>query len=160
MGLRGPNSRPKKRPAKSAINKAERRLTKRGPKPRRSDLVMKFLEQLPVTKGHLVGQKMKLLPAQVEFIEAVYGRLDVDGRRQIRLAVQSEPRGNGKSGLLAGLSLCHLCGPEAVKRGAVFSAAVDRQQASLLFNEMSAIIHASKNSTHKSISSNIGRSWK
>jgi phage terminase large subunit-like protein len=103
---------------------------------------MRFLEQLPVTKGHLVGQQMKLLPNQVEFIEAVYGRLDANGRRLTRLAVQSELRGNGKSGLLTGLALCHLSGPEAVKRGAVFSAAVDRQQASLLFNEMAAIVQA------------------
>ena len=69
-------------------------------------------------------------------------RLDADGRRQIRLAVKSEPRGNGKSGLLAGLSLAHLCGPESVERGQIFSAAVDRNQASILFDEMRAIILA------------------
>jgi phage terminase large subunit-like protein len=156
MGLRGPNSRPK-RPAKPAKSKAKRAPKRRQRKLSRPEAVMHFLETLPITKGHLVGQKMKLLPSQIEFIEAVYGRLDADGRRLIRLAVKSEARGNGKSGLLAGLSLCHLCGPEAIERGAIFSAAVDRQQASLLFNEMSAIIFADE---HLESTINVIKYWK
>jgi len=85
--------------------------------------VIRFLESLPVTKGHLAGKTMNLLPSQREFINAIYANLDAKGRRVVRLAVQSLPRGNGKSGLLAGLSLAHLLGPEALDRGAVFSAA-------------------------------------
>jgi phage terminase large subunit-like protein len=95
--------------------------------------VIAFLEYLPVTKGKLAGQKMKLLPDQRRFVADVYGR-------RVRLAVKSEPRGNGKTGLLAGLSLCHLLGPEAEVRGEVYSAAIDRMQAALMFNEMEAII--------------------
>jgi phage terminase large subunit-like protein len=144
MGLRGRNAKPKKLHKRRDAAAQTRIGNIHIDRLSRPELVMRFLEDLPVTKGHLQGHKMKLLPCQVQFIESVYGNLDDNGRRRIRLAVQSEPRGNGKSGLLAGLSLCHLCGPEAVKRGAVFSAAVDRQQASLLFNEMAAIIHASK----------------
>ena len=51
---------------------------------------------------------MKLLPGQRKFVEAIYGRLDSDGRRTIRLAIKSEPRGNGKTGLLADLH-CAIC---------------------------------------------------
>jgi phage terminase large subunit-like protein len=100
--------------------------------------VTRFLQSLPVTKGLLAGRRLKLLPEQREFTRTVYGRLDARGRRVIRLAVKSEPRGNGKSGLLAGLALCHLCGPEAVERGEVYSAAIDRSQAGILFTEMRA----------------------
>jgi len=108
----------------------------------RPERVIQFLESLPVTKGHLAGKRMKLLPSQREFVEAVYGRLDDNGRRLIRLAVKSEPRGNGKSGLLAGLALAHLAGPEAIDRGEVYSAAIDRGQAGLLYKECAAIIDA------------------
>jgi phage terminase large subunit-like protein len=60
----------------------------------------------------------------------------------VRIAVRSEPRGNGKTGLVAGLALCHLIGPEAELRGECYSAAVNRQQSSLMFDEMVAIIQA------------------
>ncbi len=62
-----------------------------------------FLESLPVTKGILVGATMELLPSQREFVEAVYGN-------EVRLAVLSEPRGNGKTGLLSGIAFFHLLG--------------------------------------------------
>ena len=42
--------------------------------------------------------------------------------------------------IAAGLALCHLAGPEAEQRGQVYSAANDRAQAGLIYNEMAAII--------------------
>jgi phage terminase large subunit-like protein len=105
----------------------------------RVERVIAFLEALPVTKGICAGQSMKLLPTQRAFIEKVYGR---DENKRVRIAVKSEPRGNGKTGLVAGMALCHLLGPEAEMRGEVYSAAIDRQQAALLFTEMEAIILA------------------
>lgn len=80
---------------------------------------------------------MELIPDQVEFIERVYGP---EGDARVRLAINSEPKGNGKTGLTAGLSLCHLLGPEAVPRGEVFSASIDRDMAGVCFAEMEAII--------------------
>jgi phage terminase large subunit-like protein len=85
---------------------------------------------------------MRLLPEQRRFIEEVYGRLDRRGLRRRRLAIKSEPKGNGKTGLIAGLCLCHLLGPEAEPRGEIYSAAIDRQMAALIFAEMEAIIYA------------------
>ena len=96
--------------------------------------VIAFLESLPITKGIKLGTNLELLPGQRRFIERVYGANDV------RIAVRSEPRGNGKTGLVAGLALCHLLGPEAELRGECYSAAVNRQQASLMYDEMAAII--------------------
>jgi len=101
-----------------------------------------FLQFLPITKGILAGTKMKLLPGQRRFVEAVYGRLAADGRRQIRIAIKSEPRGGGKTGLVAGLMLAHLLGPECEARGECYSAAYNKLQAALIFAEMKAIIEA------------------
>jgi phage terminase large subunit-like protein len=108
----------------------------------RAQRVICFLETLPITKGIYAGQTMRLLPGQKQFINAIYGRLDPNGRRLIRLAIKSEPRGNGKTGLLAGLALCHLYGPECEARGEVYSCAFNKLQAALIFEEMKAITEA------------------
>lgn len=136
MGLRGAHA---KQPQRSII-KAAPAAWKR--KRTRVDRVISFLESLPVTKGILAGKKMRLLPNQRRFIEAVYGRVSKDGRRKIRIAIKSEPCGNGKTGLLAGLALAHLLGPECEARGEIYSAAYNKLQAALIFAEMKAIIEA------------------
>jgi phage terminase large subunit-like protein len=141
LGLRGPGARARKtgdkgaKPRRAALPWKKRGLS-------RVERLVAFLEYLPITKGILAGTKMKLLPNQIEFIEAVYGRADATGRRQTRIAIKSEPRGNGKTGLIAGLCLAHLLGPEAEPRGEVYSAAIDKIQAGLIFKEMRAIIEA------------------
>ena len=134
MGLRGTGAR--KRPVLKARTAAWKR------KRSRVDRLISFLESLPVTKGIYAGRNMRLLPGQREFVKAVYGRVSKDGRRQTRIAIKSEPRGNGKTGLLAGLALAHLLGPECEARGEVYSAAYNKLQAALIFAEMKAIIEA------------------
>src|SRR5262245_49214788 len=91
----------------------------------RVERVIAFLQFLPITKGKLIGSNLELLPDQRAFIEDIYGR---SGTERVRLGILSQPRGNGKSGLIAGLQLCHLLGPEAEVRGERYSAAIDRQQ--------------------------------
>jgi phage terminase large subunit-like protein len=85
----------------------------------------------------LQGRAMRLLPEQRAFVEEVY----VDDY-SVSTGVLSTPKGCGKTGLSAGLALCHLLGPEAIERGEIYSAAIDRGQAGILFNEMKAIIEA------------------
>lgn len=138
MGLRGPGAS-RARQAREAAEQTKRRLPWKKKGLRRVDRIIAFLEFLPITKGKLQGKKMKLLPKQKRFIERVYGPT---GDKRTRIAIKSEPRGNGKTGLIAGLGLCHLLGPESEPRGEVYSAAIDRQQAGILFNEMEAIILA------------------
>lgn len=106
----------------------------------RPQRVERFLQFLPITKGPLQGRRMRLLPEQRRFVYEIYGNLDAQGLRRWRMGVKSEPKGNGKTGLVAGLCLCHLLGPEAEPRGEIYSAAIDRQQAGIIFNEMDAII--------------------
>jgi phage terminase large subunit-like protein len=101
--------------------------------------VIAFAEELPITSGKLAGTPMRLREWQKEFIRAVYGP-QVDGRRVVRTALLSLPRKNGKSQIAAVLALAHLCGPCVEMRGQVFSAASDRNQASIIFREMVAII--------------------
>ena len=101
----------------------------------RAERVISFLQFLPITKGILRGKRMELLPHQREFVERVYSG-------NVRLAVSSVSRGNGKTGLIAGLVAAHLVGPEAEPRGAVYSAACSTKQASLVFAEVDATIRA------------------
>jgi len=139
MGLRGAGAR--KRSAAKPVANPVATAWKR--KRSRVARVIAFLEALPITKGILAGQKMRLLPGQRKFIDAIYGRVAKDGRRRIKIAIKSEPRGNGKTGLLAALSLCHLLGPECeARRGEVYSCAYNKLQAALIFAEMKAIIEA------------------
>ena len=138
MGRAGPQSSALKAAREALIGRG-RRLPWDRKGLTRADRMLAFLEWLPVTKGVKAGKRMRLLPGQRRFVEQLY-RVDGKGRRATRLAVRSEPRGNGKSGLLAGICLGHLLGPEAERRGEIYSAAIDRQQAGILFSEMEAII--------------------
>src|SRR5215831_14972100 len=105
----------------------------------RSGAVRAFLEELTISSGKLVGNKLKLRPFQRDFVEDVYRTVE-DNRRPVRTAVLSVGRKNGKTQLAAGLALAHLCGPEAEPRGEVYSCANDRAQAGKIFSEMCALI--------------------
>lgn len=133
MGLRGPNAKPKTPPKRRRPKWAKKGLT-------RAERLIAFLESLPITAGALAGQKMRVREWQRrDIIEPIY-RTDDVGNRIVRTAVITLPRKQGKTAVCAGLALAHLCGPEAEPRGQIFSAAADRRQAALLFNEMKAII--------------------
>jgi phage terminase large subunit-like protein len=136
MGLRGPGAaRAKEARAKAAELDRDIPWEKAGLT--RAQRVISFLEFLPVTKGRRAGEDMVLLRKQRRFIRRVYGRVT---KNRVRLAIKSEPKGNGKTGLVAGLALCHLLGPESEPRGEVYSASIDRGMASIVFAEMEAII--------------------
>ena len=139
MGLRGPGAS-RQKIAREALPKRKRRLPWEAKGLSRVERVVAFLQWLPITKGPLAGRRMKLLPFQREFVTEIYGDLDAKGLRRRRIGIQSCPKGQGKSGLVAGLVLCHLLGPEAEVRGEVYSAAIDRGQAALIFAECRAIV--------------------
>lgn len=105
----------------------------------RAERVIRFVQSLPVTKGPLAGKKIKLLPGQMAFVREIYDRPD---NEPVNLAILSESRGNGKTGLIQALSLCHLMGSEAQVRGECYAAAVDRTQSSKMFAEVEATILA------------------
>jgi phage terminase large subunit-like protein len=136
MGLRGIGSRPKKAALAAPPPKSPHPWELPGLS--RAERVIRFAQSLPVTSGPLAGTKFRLRRWQKRFIKAVYAT-DKQGRRNVRTAVCSLGRGNGKTTLAAVLALAHLVGPEKESRGEVYSAANDRFQASRIFNELSAI---------------------
>lgn len=140
MGLRGISAQQKKTKPGKKRRPSQRRHPWLADGLNRAERVVAFLEDLPVTSGPLAGSKMRLLPEQRDFVEEVYGPVGDDGLRVVRTALWSAARKNGKSGLAAGLCLCHLCGPEAEPRGQCFSAAAAQNQSGLIFDEMKAII--------------------
>lgn len=83
-------------------------------------------QHLRVPEGRLVGKPVELSPAQLHWMEMIYGT-------PTRMWVCSLPRKSGKTSFTAMLLLLHLCGPEAVQAGQLFSAAQSRDQASVLF---------------------------
>lgn len=105
----------------------------------RAEKVIAFCEFLPITSGIHAGRRLVLRDWQKEIINGLYG-VDGEGRRRVRTALVTLPRKNGKTCLASALALAHLIGPESERRGGVFSAASDREQASLLFREMEAVI--------------------
>ena len=104
-----------------------------------SERVFLFAESLPISSGKLAGQKFRLRDWQKDMLRPVLDR-HVDGKRVIRTALFSFPRKNGKTQLAAVLALAFLCGPLSEERGQIYSAASDRNQASLVFKELCAII--------------------
>lgn len=110
----------------------------------RGERVIAFCETLKVTSGIHAGRNFKVRPWQADFIRAVYDPWGKWSLRLVRTALLTMPRKNGKTTLAAALALAHLVGPEAEPRGQVFSAAADRLQAGLLFNELEAMILADK----------------
>lgn len=104
-----------------------------------ADKVLAFLGTLPIVSGLRAGERMEVLDFQERFVRGVYA--ETEGERLVRLAGLSVARGNGKSGLLAGLGLAHLLGPMMEPYGECYAAALDREQASVLYRMTCAYIY-------------------
>jgi phage terminase large subunit-like protein len=108
--------------------------------PTRADKIIAFLNRLPLVDGIAVGQRFSVDPWLAAWIRAIYEPEYDDGQRVVRKAVLSVARKNAKSYAVAGLLLCHLIGPESVQNGQVFSCAVDRSQARVIFDMCAKMI--------------------
>ncbi len=96
----------------------------------RGEKVIAFIERYcRVPEGAMVGAPLKLEPFQRRFVLEVY-----DNPTGTRRGILSIARKNGKSGLIAGLLLAHLVGPEAKLNSQIVSGAMSRDQAALVFN--------------------------
>lgn len=141
MGKRGPGAGRLKAAAARAEIIDGHPWEKPGMEP--ADQVLAFLRALPIVGGLKAGERMELLDFQEQFVRGVYGNTDSRGRRRVRLAALSVARGNGKSAILAGLSLAHLLGPMMEPYGECYAAALDREQAGVLYAMTVAYIEAS-----------------
>ncbi|WP_103729938.1 terminase large subunit [Novosphingobium sp. HII-3] len=137
MGARGPGSGKLKAVAARAPAVVKHPWEKDGMPA--ADRVLAFLGTLPIVSGLRAGETMEVLDFQERFVRGVYA--ENEGERLVRLAGLSVARGNGKSGLLAGLSLAHLLGPMIEPYGECYAAALDREQASVLYRMTCAYIY-------------------
>lgn len=102
----------------------------------RAERVIEFIQRYClVPDGAQVGQPLVLDDFQKDFIRAIY-----DNPAGTRRAILSVSRKNGKSGLIAGLLLAHLVGPEAKQNSQLVSGAMSRDQAALVFNLASKMV--------------------
>lgn len=98
---------------------------------------IEFLQMLKLTDD-FYGQPFILPKWQHEIIWDVYGTVNENGFRQYRMAYLEIPKKNGKTTLIAGLSVYHLTcdGPG----GQIYCCAADRKQAELVYNAAVSMI--------------------
>ena len=91
-----------------------------------------------IPEGRFVGQPVRLRTWQKKEIRRIY-----DNPHGTRTAILSFARKNAKTSLAAFLLLLHLCGPEAVPNSQLFSTALSRDQAAVLFALAAKIVRMS-----------------
>ncbi len=117
----------------------ESRLPKVVSKSARPTKIIQFIECLICPTGQGQGKPFKLLPFEKKFIKAIYSP-HINNLRIVRRGILSMARKNGKSSLLACLVLAHLCGPETVPNGEIYTGANEREQAALIFKIAAQIV--------------------
>lgn len=96
----------------------------------RGERVIVFIERYCIVpEGKLLGQPMRLDPFQKKFICDIY-----DNPHGTDKAILSIARKNGKTGLIAGILLAHLVGPEGVQNSQIVSGAMSWEQEAIVFN--------------------------
>jgi phage terminase large subunit-like protein len=96
--------------------------------------VIAFAHALVVPAGKHVNTPLRLRKFQIDWIRAVYNRLDEDtGLRVVKQAILSVARRNGKTLLAAIILLAHLAGPFKRPNATIVSAATTRKQAGIVF---------------------------
>lgn len=96
----------------------------------RGERVIAFIERYCIVpEGKLVGQPMLLDEFQKKFLLAVYDNPSGTDKAYLSIA-----RKNGKTGLIAGILLAHLVGPEAVQNSQIVSGAMSQEQAAVVFD--------------------------
>ena len=99
----------------------------------KADRAVRFIEMLPHTKAEWEGKRFWLLPWQTRIIRDVFGVVKEDGTRQFRTVYIEIPKKQGKSELAAAIAL-YLLYADNEPSAEVFSAAADRQQASIVMD--------------------------
>lgn len=89
-----------------------------------------------VPEGKDVGKPVKLRPFQVELLEGIYNT-------PTRRAIFSVGRKNAKTATAAMLNLLHLCGPEARVNSSLYSSALSRDQAAIIYNLSAKMVRLS-----------------
>jgi phage terminase large subunit-like protein len=110
--------------------------------PDRGQQAVSFINNLVHTKGKFAREAFNLRGWQEQdIVRPLFGTIRKDGLRQYRTSLIMMPRKNGKSELAAAIALYGLLGDGEI--GAeVYSAAADRDQASLVFNVAAQMVRS------------------
>lgn len=111
--------------------------------PEQGQLACDFIETFcRQSKGRWAGSNLVLLEWQRDFIMRVYGWRTGDGKRRFRSVYLEVAKKNGKSTLISSLATQHILDPND---GApeIYLNAVDREQASIVFDEAARMVSAS-----------------
>ncbi len=93
----------------------------------RSARNIRWIEQhCVIPEGRLVGRPLKLSPRQKKWVRRIYDS-------PTRTFILSMGRKNGKTAFMACLLLLHLAGPESKVNSQLFSTALSRDQAAIVF---------------------------
>lgn len=106
----------------------------------RGERAVRFLKRLKHPKSTAERHAFQLYPFMDRIIRRVYGDTDAAGQRRVKTVFLLLPRGNRKTTLGAGLAMLHTFGPERITGGYAVSAAVDREQARIAFDEAKMMI--------------------
>lgn len=106
----------------------------------RGERAVQFVKRLRLFEGKRAGQPFPLARWQERIIRRTYGDTDASGRRRVRTVFILLPRGNGKTTLASALGGLHLFGPEKDAGGQVIAAAADREQATIAYRALQAMI--------------------
>lgn len=109
-----------------------------------AQVAVNFFERLLVhSKGEWAGKPFRLQPWQRDqIIKPLFGWKRQDGTRKFRRAYIEVPRKNGKSTLSSGIAL-YLLFADGESGAEIYSAAADRDQASIVFDEARSMVDAS-----------------
>lgn len=103
------------------------------------DFIETFCRQ---SKGRWGGEPLKLLDWQRDFLMRLFGWRTADNRRRFKRAYLEVAKKNGKSTLVSALTLVLLLA-DGERAPEVYCNAVDREQASIVFDEAARMVRAS-----------------
>jgi len=101
-----------------------------------------FIENLKQSQGQWAGCPLTLMDWQKDIIRQLFGTLNPDGTRQYRTCFLTVPRKNGKTELAAAIAN-YLLFADGEGGAQIYCAAADRDQATLVFNEVASMVRSS-----------------
>ncbi|MHB1126867.1 MAG: terminase large subunit domain-containing protein [Bacillota bacterium] len=108
-----------------------------------ADKAVSFVQHLKHTKGKWAGVHFTLMPWQEEeIVRPLFGNIDREGNRVYRTCYAEIPKKNGKSELAAAIAL-KLLFADREPGAEIYSAAADREQASIVFNVAAQMVRQS-----------------
>lgn len=118
-----------------------------------------FRDVLRLNGGQFEGKPFELLGWQCFVVGSIFGWLGPDGFRRFRVAYVETAKGSGKSPLAAGIGIKGLSA-DAEPRAEVYSAAVKKDQAQILFRDAVAMVDQSPELKKRLTKSGTGeRCW-